>query len=416
MSKQVNTPEIRFLGFDEEWEDRELGEVGSVTSGIGFPEIEQGGSIGIPFFKVSDMNLSGNERILNRANNYVNSKQMNKHGWSPVSSVPAIMFAKVGAAVFLNRKRLVTEPFLMDNNNMAYMFCDDWDVSFGQAAFERLDLSSLVQVGALPSLNASDIESQRVVMPHSPAEQEKIGELFENLGSLIDLHQKELRKLRQLKKAMLSKMFPKSGAAVPEVRFTGFDEEWDSKKLAEIVDVSSAARVHKHEWRNSGVPFFRTSDVVAAYKGQVNQKAFISVNLFEQLSNVSGRVQKNDLLVTGGGSIGTPYKVQDNSPLYFKDADLLWLKTADKISSAFLYAFYESPTLRKYLRRISHIGTIAHYTIEQCKETPIHLPSLPEQQKIGEFFENLDSLIDLQVKQGEKLSQIKHSLLSKMFV
>ncbi|WP_458862937.1 restriction endonuclease subunit S domain-containing protein [Acidaminobacterium chupaoyuni] len=91
-----------------------MGEVGKARSGIGFPDIEQGGVSGIPFFKVSDMNTDGNENEMIVANNYVSPAQITAHKWTPISELPAIFFAKVGAAVMLNRKRLCRFPFLVN--------------------------------------------------------------------------------------------------------------------------------------------------------------------------------------------------------------------------------------------------------------------------------------------------------------
>ena len=175
------------------WEQRKLGELGFAQSGIGFPDAEQGGTQGIPFFKVSDMNTPGNERELVRSNNYVTDDQIARMGWHPISQVPAIFFAKVGAAVMLNRKRLVNKPFLLDNNTMAFsMDTRAIDSTFGQTLFERLDLTSLIQVGALPSYNASDVEAMEVALPASMSEQRQIGGLFKQLDNLITLHQRKL--------------------------------------------------------------------------------------------------------------------------------------------------------------------------------------------------------------------------------
>ena len=191
--KNDSIPVLRFEGFTDPWEQRRLGEIGSARSGVGFPNAEQGGSEGIPFYKVSDMNLEGNELQLRRANNYVTDEQVERKRWKPINEVPAMFFAKVGAAVLLNRKRLVDKPFLLDNNTMAYSFDRRfWDVVFGRILFDGLDLTSLVQVGALPSYNASDIESMEVAIPSKIAEQAKIGALFQKLDSLIALHQREL--------------------------------------------------------------------------------------------------------------------------------------------------------------------------------------------------------------------------------
>lgn len=171
------------------WEQRKLGDIGKARSGVGFPDAEQGGVTGIPFFKVSDMNLGGNENEMTVANNYVTAEQIAVHRWSPITELPAIFFAKVGAAVMLNRKRLCRFPFLLDNNTMAYSLSSTkWDADFAKALFGTVDLTSLVQVGALPSYNAGDVESMEIYLP-SLLEQEQIGGFFKQLDNLITLHQ-----------------------------------------------------------------------------------------------------------------------------------------------------------------------------------------------------------------------------------
>ena len=204
-------PTIRFKGYQDDWEQRKLGDIGEARSGVGFPDAEQGGVTGIPFFKVSDMNLGGNENEMTVANNYVTAEQIAVHRWSPITELPAIFFAKVGAAVMLNRKRLCRFPFLLDNNTMAYSLSSTkWDADFAKALFGTVDLTSLVQVGALPSYNAGDVESMEIYLP-SLLEQEQIGGFFKQLDNLITLHQRELEKLQNIKKSMLEKMFVYGG-------------------------------------------------------------------------------------------------------------------------------------------------------------------------------------------------------------
>lgn len=171
------------------WEQRKLGEIGFAKSGVGFPDSEQGGTEGIPFYKVSDMNILGNENELVFAKNHVSEEQITRKKWKVIEDVPAIFFAKVGAAVMLNRKRLVRFPFLLDNNTMAYIFDKkEWDCDFGKTLFETIDLTQLAQTGALPSYNASDVEGIEIMFPRK-VEQKKIGEYFTNLDHLITLHQ-----------------------------------------------------------------------------------------------------------------------------------------------------------------------------------------------------------------------------------
>lgn len=201
--KGQKVPEKRFPGFTDDWEQRKLGDIGKARSGVGFPDAEQGGVTGIPFFKVSDMNLDGNESEMTVANNYVTAEQIAVHRWSPITELPAIFFAKVGAAVMLNRKRLCRFPFLLDNNTMAYSLSSTkWDADFAKALFGTVDLTSLVQVGALPSYNAGDVESMEIYLP-SLLEQEQIGGFFKQLDNLITLHQRKLEEMKNQKKALM---------------------------------------------------------------------------------------------------------------------------------------------------------------------------------------------------------------------
>ncbi|HBK5750771.1 TPA: restriction endonuclease subunit S [Enterococcus faecium] len=202
----AKVPEIRFPGFTEDWEERKLGELGKTQSGIGFPDAEQGGSEGTPFFKVSDMNNIGNDYEMRNANHYVSNEQIERKKWKPIKDVPAIIFAKVGAAIMLNRKRLVTSPFLIDNNTMAYLFNNTWDIYFGKILFETINLPRYSQVGALPSYNSSDIENISVKVPVKD-EQQKIGTFFKQLDDTIALHQRKLDLLKETKKSFLQKMF-----------------------------------------------------------------------------------------------------------------------------------------------------------------------------------------------------------------
>ena len=136
------------------------------------------------------MNLPGNEKTLISANNYVSNDQIIRHGWKVIES-PAIFFAKVGAAVLLNRKRLVLHDFLLDNNTMAYVYAPEkWNTDYLYSAFERIDLTSLVQVGALPSYNGTQVEQVEIMVP-CINEQMYIGKMFSYIDNIITLHQRK---------------------------------------------------------------------------------------------------------------------------------------------------------------------------------------------------------------------------------
>lgn len=225
----------------------------------------------------------------------------------------------------------------------------------------------------------SDAEFFNMPIPIPPVKVQKaIAKTLTTLDTKVTLEKNEVEKFQNLKSAMLTKMFPKKGGNVPEIRFDGFTDVWEQRKLGEVTELKSASRVHKGEWTDSGVPFFRSSDVMAAINGATNEKAYISEELYEKLSSASGKLEKGDVLVTGGGSVGNPYIVPNNEPLYTKDADLLWIKNQGRFHPYFLYEYFFSPTFRTYLNSISHVGTIAHYTIQlrNCQKRQFACPIL----------------------------------------
>lgn len=201
-------PELRLEGFSGEWEETTLGELGTFRSGVGFPEREQGGTIGLPFYKVSDLSAPGNELQLQSANHYVTEGQIVRNHWTPVTAVPAILFAKVGAAVFLGRKRLVNNAFLLDNNLMAFSLnTESWDVQFADTYLKTVDLTQFTQSGALPSLNARHLAEAEAIIPPTLEEQQAIGAIFTKLDQLIAAEAQYIESFKQAKTALLQRMF-----------------------------------------------------------------------------------------------------------------------------------------------------------------------------------------------------------------
>ena len=324
-------------------------------------------------------------------------------------------------AIGIGRKGTIDKPYVLKApfwtvDTLFYAVPEHPEcLDFIHDVFQIIDWKKKDESTGVPSLSKEAINDTNVMVPKID-EQIIIGGFSARIDHLITLHQRKLEKLKIVKKAMLENCFPKNGEKVPKFRFSGFTDDWEQRKVGELTNVLSASRVHKEEWAEDGVPFFRSSDVVSAFKGTENEKAFISVELYEQLAKSSGKLEQNDILITGGGSIGIPYIMPDNKPLYSKDADLIWIKHSANFDSIYLYTYFMSEEFREYLASISHTGTIAHYTIEQVKDTPVRLPSIDEQRKLGNFFVSLDHLITLHQRKLEKLKIIKKSFLEKMFV
>ena len=408
-------PQIRFAGFADPWEQRKLGELGFAQSGIGFPDAEQGGSEGIPFFKVSDMNTPGNERELVISNNYVTADQIARMSWHPICQVPVIFFAKVGAAVLLNRKRLVNEPFLLDNNTMAFsMDPNRLDSQFGQSLFERIDLTSLVQVGALPSYNASDVEDMTVSLPDHMDEQRQIGRYLARLDSLITLHQRKYDKLCVLKKSMLDKMFPKGGSLYPEIRFAGFTDPWEQRKLGEVATFGGGhtpSMSDSDNYEGGNVLWVTSQDVKSHYLDgtttQITEKGAKELTLYPAGSLV---------MVTRSGILRHTLPVAELRKPSTVNQDIRVILPQENYYGQWLLQFFISRN-KELLLEFGKTGTtVESVDFSKMRDMVLLTPSLPEQQQIGRYFARLDNLITLHQRKLELLRNIKKSMLDKMFV
>lgn len=204
----------------------------------------------------------------------------------------------------------------------------------------------------------------------------------------------------------------------PAIRFKNYSDDWEQRKLGNMMDVTSVKRIHQSDWTDSGVRFLRARDIVAESKNEeVSEPIFISQEKYDEYSAVSGKVEKGDLLVTGVGTIGVPMLINSEEPLYFKDGNIIWFKNKNAIDGRFFYHSFKGLNIQKFIKESAGTGTVGTYTIENGKKTPINLPlQKEEQEKIGEYFSNLDNLIALHQRELEKLKNIKKAMLEKMFV
>ena len=337
------------------------------------------------------MNLDGNENEMIVANNYVTAEQIADHRWSPVTELPAIFFAKVGAAVMLNRKRLCRFPFLLDNNTMAYSLSPTkWDADFAKALFGTVDLTSLVQVGALPSYNAGDVESMGIYLP-SLFEQEQIGAFFKLLDNLITLHQRQ--------------PFLHS---TPEISLTVqlihpfYTSSWEQRKLGELVD----RVVRKNTNNESTLPL-----TISAQYGLVDQITYFN-------NRVASRDVSNYYLVLNGEfaynkstSDGYPFGAVKRLDLYEKGVlSTLYIVFAPKkeqqIDSDYLTVFFDTDRWHKGVAERAAEGARNHgllnISAEDFFDIDLSVPKdIVEQKQIGAFIRQLDNLITLHQRKGK---------------
>ena len=162
------------------------------------------------------------------------------------------------------------------------------------------------------------------------------------------------------------------------------------------MNVTSVKRIHQSDWTDSGIRFLRARDIVASAKGEEpSDLLYISEERYEEYSALSGKVAIDDLLVTGVGTIGIPYLISTSEPLYFKDGNIIWFQNDGKIVGRFLFYSFFGSQIQSFIRDSAGIGTVGTYTIESGKKTPILLPDIEEQKRIGMSFANIDTLITL---------------------
>lgn len=423
MEKTI-VPAIRFDGFDGEWEAARLGDHGRAVSGVGFPERHQGGQIGVPFFKVSDMNSPGNESHMSSAMNYVTNEQVTEMRW-PVIKQPAVFFAKVGAAVLKNRKRMVQPPFLMDNNTMAYLFDKNyWDSKFVLWRFNQIDLTKLVQVGALPSYNAGQVEDIEAFVPSTP-EQQAIGSFFSYLDTFLDAGEKKLQKLRALKQTMLTKMFPQGDSRVPEIRFESFESEWTEQPFNETFQFGRSVVLSRADLNDEGgdgksvhygdilTKFGYMIDTSVDDLPFITDSSVVAKNLRSKLSN--GDVIMAD--TAEDDSVGRCVEIRVNSGVpVFAGLHTHALRPLNAFAEGFIGVLMNSPTIHDQIVHLSQGTKVTSVSKDALNSLLLLVPSESEQEVISAYFRELDVLLDAESQKLEKLRHLKSAFLSSMFV
>ena len=269
---------------------------------------------------------------------------------------------------------------------------------------------------AVPHLSLNDIESFEIATP-SVDEEKKIGAFFESLDHLITLHQRKYDKLQVLKKAMLEKMFPKNGSSVPEIRFKGFTDAWEQRKLGEVVERIT----RKNENLESTLPL-----TISAQYGLINQNEFFDKRIASK--DVSGYflVRNGEFAYNKSTSSDAPWgaiKRLDRYESGVLSTLYIVFKISDerKTSSDYIVTYYNTDLWHKGIQAIAAEGARNHGLLNVAPadffETNLTMPKdYAEQQQIGSFFQQLDYLITLHQRELEKLQNIKKSMLEKMFV
>ena len=412
-----NTPQIRFAGFTDAWEQRKLNEYLTVSTKKNTEDkydktdvLSVSGEVGV----VNQIEFQGRSFAGASVSNYgvVETGDV-VYTKSPLRANPyGIIKANKGKSGIVSTLYAVYKT-IQGTANADFIECY-FDLD------DRLNmyLKPLVNIGAKHDMKVTDENALKggVLFP-SYEEQCQIADFFSRLDTLITLHQRKCDALQKFKKSMLQKMFPQNGESVPEIRFAGFTDAWEQRKLSDMVERVT----RKNENLESELPL-----TISAQYGLIDQNEFFDKRIASR--DVSGYylLKKGEFAYNKSTSSDAPwgavkrldrYEMGVLSTLYIVFA----LKEDGNIDSDFLVSYYDTDCWHKGVQAIAAEGARNHgllnITPADYFETVLTVPSdVKEQHQIGTFFAKLDTLITLHQRKLETLQKMKKSLLQKMFV
>lgn len=387
-----NTPNIRFKGFTDDWEQRKLGEVFQEYSEKNHPELPaltiiQGG--GTVLREESERKLQYDKSSL--------------AGYKMVREDDFIVHLRSfeGGLEKSNHNGLISPAYHTFHG-------DEVDSRFYYPYFRSYEFIKhklVPHVYGIRDGRSIDIDSMKTIeIPWtSYEEQKKIGDYIESLDTLITLHQRKCDETKKLKKFMLQKMFPKKDAKKPEIRFAGFTDDWEQRKFGDIGSIAMCKRIFKEQTSDEGeVPFYKIGTF------GVEPDAFISKELFDEYKTKYPYPNKGDILISASGSIGRTVEFTGKDE-YFQDSNIVWLKHGNEIDNSFLKVLYS------IVEWSCEGSTIKRLYNDNFLKTEFMLPQIDEQIKLGTYFSNLDNLITLHQRKCDELKEFKKYMLQNMF-
>ena len=399
------TPSIRFKGFTDPWEQRKLGELGEISTGS-TPSTANSAYYsddGMPWVTPTDINaltISDTPRKLSEEGAKVGRVV-------PANTILCTCIASIGKNTLLTVKGSFNQqinsltPY---DENDAYFLLTESEI--WSNTMKRMAASGTMQI-----VNKAEFSELKTKVP-SLAEQQQIGTYFKNLDNLITLHQRKYNKLLNVKKSMLEKMFPKNGSNIPEIRFKGFTDPWEQRKLCDVV---------KEITRNdpeSEAPIM----MITANNGFIEQSERYAFNNAGESLKKYILLKKGELAYNHGASKLRPYgscfalTTAENARIPF----VYHCFSAENQNAEFMSIELNGAEIENQLRKIVSSGArmdgLLNISFDEYTSVSVLLPGIEEQDCIADFFRQLDNLITLHQRELEKLQNIKKSMLEKMFV
>ena len=404
MSKDSKKPAIRFKGFTDDWEQRKFSEITETRRGLTYrPENVKESGIRV----LRSSNINEDTFVFSNEDVFVEPSAVK----IPLAKNGDILITSANGSSRLVGKHSIIRELAEESavHGGFMLLASAEEPEFVNALMDSAWYIKFINTfvaggnGAIGNLNKSDLDNQMVRVP-SVGEQRKIGNLFKQIDNTITLHQRKLDKLKNIKKALLEKMFPRNGENIPEVRFKGFSDDWEQRKFGDVFNEYSEK---KHPELPALTIIQGTGTILrdeSDRKLQYDKASLVNYKL----------VNKDDLIVHLRSFEGGLEKANSEgivSPAYH-------IFHGENTDTRFYYPFFRSRRFIDVLLK-PHVYGIRDgksIDIEGMKTISIPVPSYEEQEKVGDFIEKLDNLITLHQRKLDKLKNIKKALLEKMFV
>ena len=406
MVKNNKKPRLRFKGFTDEWEQRKLGELGKIETGNtpSTADNEFYCENGLPWITPTDIISNITEKTAKT----LSVKGIKVARVMPENSILCTCIASIGKNTFspvkcaFNQQINAISP--NDNQDPYFMYTDSYN------------WSQTMKKGAggltFQIINKTEFSNIKTIVPLKQ-EQTQIGNFFYNLDNLITLHQRKYDKLLNVKKALLDKMFPKNSEKFPKIRFKGFFDAWEQRKLGELAQLITKGTTPLDKSNTGSINFIKIENINPD-TGEIQTNNTIS---YEEHIGYLRRSQllESDILFSIAGTLGrTAIVKNDILPANTNQAlAIIRLKEGDL---KYIITILRGKSVENFIKKNPTIGAQPNLSLEQVSNLLINYPKNEEQTKIGNFFYNLDNLITLHQRKCEKLKNIKKALLDKMFV
>ena len=382
MTENRKTPKLRFKGFTDAWEQRKLGDVVEICSGRDYKHLSEGK---IPVYGTGGYMLSVSEAL---------SYDKDAIG--------------IGRKGTIDNPYILKAPFWTVDTLFFAIPLENKDLNFIFDLFQNVDWKKKDESTGVPSLTRTIINDIDFLEPRYK-EQQVIGEFFSRFDNLITLHQRKLDRLKNIKKSMLDKMFPKDGEVVPEIRFKGFTDAWEQRKLSEVLSsYTDPVEIPRTGYERLGIRSHAKGTfhnfVPAGHELQTAQMHRVAADKF--IVNITFGWE-HAVAVTDENDAGK--LVSHRFPQF---------SLSEELDPKFLKFIILDEDFRHHLWLASPGGAGRNrvLNINEMLQYEIMIPNVPEQRKIARMLIDLDNLITLHQRKLDKLKNIKKSMLDNMFV